>query len=65
MSLYKDVDHWIAKYNNLEEENRGLRLKIDALQSKIDRLILEYCPSEMSEAQLAEWAARQKVSKGE
>lgn len=34
----------------------------DDLQSKIDSLMLEYCPEDMSEAQVEEWARHQVVS---
>ena len=33
----------------------------DAQQAKIDRLMLEYCPDEMTEDQKATWARNQKV----
>lgn len=33
---------------------------IGDLQAKIDRLMLEYCPGEMTEEQKAEWAKHQK-----
>lgn len=36
----------------LERENKRL-------QAKIDALMLEYCPEEMTEAQLAEWGRHQ------
>lgn len=34
--------------------------ELDARQAKIDALMLEYCPSEMSDAQFAKWASHQK-----
>jgi hypothetical protein len=34
--------------------------KVDALQAKIDELMLEYCPEEMTVEQKAEWANHQK-----
>jgi hypothetical protein len=33
---------------------------IEAMQAKIDSLMLEYCPDEMTEEQKAKWAAHQK-----
>jgi hypothetical protein len=33
---------------------------VGALQARIDALMLEYCPKEMTEEQLAEWARNQK-----
>jgi len=39
--------------------------KEQALQAKIDALMLEYCPEDMTKEQLEEWAAHQKpVSDG-
>lgn len=34
-------------------------LKVEALQAKIDMLMLEYCPKEMTKDQLARWEACQ------
>ena len=34
--------------------------KADALQARIDDLMLEFCPDEMTEAQRANWARHQK-----
>lgn len=33
---------------------------VQALQAQIDRLTLEFCPEDMTEAQKARWAAHQK-----
>lgn len=33
---------------------------LDAMQAKIDRLMLEYCPDEMTPEQIAEWGRHQK-----
>ena len=33
----------------------------DALQAKVDALMLEYCPQEMEKAQWAKWEAAQRV----
>ncbi len=52
---------------SLEQENERLRkeinakqAEINAKQAEIDRLMLEFCPDEMTEEQKAEWAARQR-----
>lgn len=37
------------------------RRELDAKQAKIDELMLEYCPDEMTEKQLVEWAKHQRV----
>lgn len=34
--------------------------KADALQARIDALMLEYCPEEMTEAQKENWARHQR-----
>lgn len=39
----------------------GLEDVNDDLQSRIDRLMLEYCPEDMSEEQTEEWAKHQAV----
>jgi hypothetical protein len=36
--------------------------QIDAQQEKIDALMLEYCPDEMTHEQIDEWEKHQKVS---
>ena len=35
--------------------------EIDALQAKLDRLMIEHCPDEMTEEQRANWAAAQRA----
>lgn len=39
--------------------------KIAALEAKIDALMLEYCPDEMTKEQLGNWAAHQRPVQGE
>jgi len=39
-----------------------LEAELDAKQAKIDALMLEYCPDEMTPEQLAEWGRHQKVA---
>lgn len=38
----------------------ALEAERDALQAKLDRLMLEYCPEEMTPEQLANWAKHQR-----
>lgn len=38
---------------------------IGSLQARIDALMLEYCPEEMSEEQIKEWGGNQKVASKE
>ncbi len=35
--------------------------EVNALQAKIDALMLEYCPEEMTKEQLDNWASHQKA----
>jgi hypothetical protein len=46
----------------LERELAQVKADRDGLQAKVDALMLEYCPSEMNDNQLAEWASHQKVA---
>ena len=39
--------------------------QIKQLQAQIDRLMLEFCPAEMTPEQLKEWGKHQKPSKGD
>lgn len=46
----------------VEIDGRGIReivAHIDAQQARIDALMLEFCPEEMTEEQRAEWARNQ------
>ena len=43
-------------------ERDGLRVTVGGLQAKIDELMIEYCPEDMTTAQLDEYAKNQKVS---
>lgn len=40
-------------------EDKGL-LNLEAKQAKIDQLMLEFCPDEMSKDQLSNWEKHQK-----
>ena len=51
-----------CKAINIAEAKRAMRLALDAAQAQIDRLMLEYCPSEMTREQVERWAASQRVS---
>lgn len=42
---------------------KELEMTIEAMQAKIDSLMLEYCPEEMTEGQMANWAEHQKLVK--
>ena len=48
-----------SKNWGIEEINR-LKIRLAAKQAKIDRLMIEHCPEEMTDEQRAEWARHQK-----
>ena len=48
----------------LWDEIQSLTTQLEAKQAKIDELMLEYCPDEMTEEQLDEWGKHQVVVKG-
>lgn len=37
----------------------GLKKRIDSLQAKVDSLMLEFCPEDMTEDQLNNWKSKQ------
>lgn len=41
-----------------------LQRKVRAMQAEIDRLMLEFCPNEMTKRQMAEWEACQRLVPG-
>lgn len=44
----------------LEDDELVMKKDYDALQAQVDRLMLEYCPDEMTEEQFENWAKHQK-----
>jgi len=53
MSLFKAI-------TRLEAELADARRTIEELQAKVDALMLEYCPDEMTAAQKENWARHQE-----
>jgi len=54
----------LAPHQNNREGPQLLReavKEIDSLQAKIDSLMLEYCPDEMTEDQIANWGKHQRA----
>lgn len=51
-------------YNSQSEELEGIyekhQIEIEALQARIDELMLEYCPEDMTKEQIENWKAHQK-----
>lgn len=52
----KDGQSWHAY-----QQDKRWREKCDGLQAKIDALMLEYCPNEMTPQQIKEWERHQKA----
>ncbi len=50
---------WANAYHDLLAFARQLERVAGPLQAKLDRLMLEYCPEEMSKEQMEEWAKHQ------
>lgn len=55
-----DAACWEYAARHLSRELSEARADAAAKQARIDALMLEYCPTEMTNAQLAEWAGHQK-----
>lgn len=49
--------------DGLELRIRELTQQLAAKQARIDELMLEYCPNEMTEEQLEEWSKHQRTVK--
>jgi hypothetical protein len=56
-------DAWEASAASRNAEITELCHKLAAKQAEVDALTLEYCPSEMSQEQLDNWAAHQRPAK--
>jgi len=58
---------WLGEYDIavvlLKKVVNDLRQENGALQAKIDRLMLEYCPDEMTEEQRENWGLDQRTSR--
>jgi hypothetical protein len=55
--------HRCAELADLREENERLCAQVDALQARVDALMLEFCPDEMSEEHLENWARHQQPAR--
>ena len=63
-AMTEERDCWIANAKNLQVGYNELDAKHRAAQAKIDALMLEYCPEEMTPEQTQNWAAHQRPVKG-
>jgi hypothetical protein len=52
-----DIDNALQRYH---DRVTLLEHRCDHLQAKIDSLMLEYCPDEMTLSQITEWAKHQR-----
>jgi hypothetical protein len=52
----------VNKYDDLSAELAATKARLAEAQAEIDRLMLEFCPSEMDEEQMANWAAHQRAA---
>lgn len=55
-------DRLVAQIHQLERLCGRQALQLDALQARIDMLMLEYCPDEMTPSQMANWEKHQVPS---
>jgi seryl-tRNA synthetase len=59
--LREAVERYEKQLASLKEQNAMLAVQGQEAQSKIDWLMLEYCPEEMTDAQVANWAKHQQA----
>ena len=59
ISYQKQVDYRDVAIGELSIKLQIQGQRNDALQAKVDSLMLEYCPDEMTKEQLDEWADNQ------
>lgn len=55
------MDKTVQQIADQENANMKLRSEIASMQAKIDALMLEYCPDEMTKEQMDNWEKHQKV----
>lgn len=51
-------------YAALQEQNNSLSRRLASHKARIDALMLEFCPDEMTAEQKAEWAGHQRIQFG-
>jgi uncharacterized coiled-coil protein SlyX len=54
-----------GEVTSLEKQVAELGQQLAAKQAKIDALMFEYCPDEMTQEQIAEWGMNQRAAGGE
>jgi hypothetical protein len=60
---YRDIWHKGYMAGALAAESEYIN-KLEALQAKLDRLMFEYCPEDMTKEQVNKWGKHQVVFKG-
>ncbi len=56
LESFQRAAEWLGRHKAMHEAAK----KADALQSEIDRLMLEFCPEQMTDAQRERWALHQR-----
>jgi hypothetical protein len=59
-SIDDDLFHWAIHAEMLIRQQHGEK---EALQATIDKLMLEYCPQDMSVEQIVNWSNHQRKEK--
>ena len=52
----------VKEFIDMKERAERAEAELAAKQAHIDRLMLEYCPDEMTATQMAEWASHQRAA---
>lgn len=60
--LYDRIEQLEAENASLKEQLAAAQKDAEAKQAQIDALMLEYCPTEMMQEQLENWATHQQVA---
>lgn len=56
--LRTEIDEWLQAFAKNSDQVK----RVEKLEARIDTLMLEYCPDEMTEEQIANWEKHQKHS---
>lgn len=61
VELEAKIDELEAAWENAANLSNLQGLRITGLQSRVDELMLEFCPEDMTKAQLDNWALHQRA----
>lgn len=59
LSIAEKANQQEATIRALRDELATMKQRAELAEAKVDRLMLEYCPDEMTEAQIEGWAKHQ------